>query len=90
MTLLQNDTKSNAATFLVQLEPWEERSITSNEVIKKLQNLINKRSDSTGQAVNPAPIRGLGRAGGLDFIFSPEKATILWLFSKSLKTSEML
>lgn len=64
---IANDTKSNAATFLVQLEPWEERSITSNEVIKKLQNLINKRSDSTGQAVNPAPIRGLGRAGGLDF-----------------------
>ncbi len=64
---IAQDTKPNAATLIVQLDPWEERKITAGQVIRKLQALANARSDSIGQAVNPAPIRGLGRAGGLDF-----------------------
>lgn len=64
---IAQDTKPNAATLIVQLDPWEERKITAGQVIRKLQALADARSDSIGQAVNPAPIRGLGRAGGLDF-----------------------
>lgn len=62
-----NDTKSNAASMVVQLKPWEERTETAEEVRQKIQKLLNKRTDLVGQSVNPPPIRGLGRSGGLDF-----------------------
>ena len=53
--------------MVVQLKPWEERTETAEEVRQKIQKLLNKRTDLVGQAVNPPPIRGLGRSGGLDF-----------------------
>lgn len=62
-----NDTKSNAASMVVQLKPWKERTETAEEVRQKIQKLLNKRTDLVGQSVNPPPIRGLGRSGGLDF-----------------------
>lgn len=43
----------------------EQRS--AETIRRQLQTLVNARTDAVGQAVNPAPIRGLGRAGGLDF-----------------------
>lgn len=60
---IANDTKSNAASLIVQLKPWDQRTRSAGQ----LQTLVNARTDAVGQAVNPAPIRGLGRAGGLDF-----------------------
>lgn len=62
-----NDTKSNAASMVVQLKPWKDRTDTAEEVRQEIQKLLNKRTDLVGQAVNPAPISGLGRSGGLDF-----------------------
>lgn len=64
---IANDTKSNAASLIVQLKPWDQRTRSSETIRRQLQTLVNARSDAVGQAVNPAPIRGLGRAGGLDF-----------------------
>lgn len=64
---IANDTKSNAASLIVQLKPWDERTRSAETIRRQLQSLVNARTDAVGQAVNPAPIRGLGRAGGLDF-----------------------
>lgn len=64
---IANDTKSNAAYLIVQLKPWDQRTRSAETVRRQLQTLVNARTDAVGQAVNPAPIRGLGRAGGLDF-----------------------
>lgn len=64
---IANDTKSNAASLIVQLKPWDERTRSAETIRRQLQTLVNARTDAVGQAVNPAPIRGLGRAGGLDF-----------------------
>ena len=64
---IANDTKSNAASLIVQLKPWDQRTRSAETVCRQLQTLVNARTDAVGQAVNPAPIRGLGRAGGLDF-----------------------
>lgn len=64
---IANDTKSNAAFLIVQLKPWDQRTRSAETVRRQLQTLVNARTDAVGQAVNPAPIRGLGRAGGLDF-----------------------
>lgn len=64
---IANDTKSNAASLIVQLKPWDLRTRSAETIRRQLQTLVNARTDAVGQAVNPAPIRGLGRAGGLDF-----------------------
>lgn len=64
---IANDTKSNAASLIVQLKPWDQRTRSAETIRRQLQTLMNARTDAVGQAVNPAPIRGLGRAGGLDF-----------------------
>lgn len=64
---IANDTKSNAASLIVQLKPWDQRTRSAETVRRQLQTLVNARTDAEGQAENPAPIRGLGRAGGLDF-----------------------
>lgn len=64
---IANDTKSNAASLIVQLKPRDQRTRSAETIRRQLQTLVNARTDAVGQAVNPAPIRGLGRAGGLDF-----------------------
>lgn len=64
---IANDTKSNAASLIVQLKPWDQRTRSTETIRRQLQTLVSARTDAVGQAVNPAPIRGLGRAGGLDF-----------------------
>lgn len=64
---IANDTKSNAASLIVQLKPWDQRTRSAETIRRQLQTLVNARTDAVGQAVNPEPIRGLGRAGGLDF-----------------------
>lgn len=64
---IANDTKSNAASLIVQLKPWDQRTRSAETIRRQLQTLVNARTDAVGQAVNPAPIRGLGRAGGLNF-----------------------
>ena len=64
---IANDTKSNAASLIVQLKPWDQRTRSAETIRRQLQTLVNARTDAVGQAVNPAPIRGLGRAAGLDF-----------------------
>lgn len=64
---IANDTKSNAASLIVQLKPWDQRTRSAETIRRQLQTLVNARTDAVGQAMNPAPIRGLGRAGGLDF-----------------------
>lgn len=64
---IANDTKSNAASLIVQLKPWDQRTRSAETIRRQLQTLVNARTDAVGQAVNPAPISGLGRAGGLDF-----------------------
>lgn len=64
---IANDTKSNAASLIVQFKPWDQRTRSAETIRRQLQTLVNARTDAVGQAVNPAPIRGLGRAGGLDF-----------------------
>ena len=64
---IANDTKSNAASLIVQLKPLDQRTRSAETIRRQLQTLVNARTDAVGQAVNPAPIRGLGRAGGLDF-----------------------
>ncbi len=65
--VIANDTKSNAASVIVQLKPWSERTITAEQVRQQIQKLLNARTDGVGQALNPPSIPGLGRSGGLDF-----------------------
>ncbi|MCD8340341.1 MAG: efflux RND transporter permease subunit [Burkholderiales bacterium] len=62
-----NDTKSNAATLVVQLANWKDREESAEQIRHQIQSLLNESTVAMGQALNPPPIQGLGQSGGLDF-----------------------
>lgn len=61
---MSSDVRSNAATFIVQLKPWEERTESARDVQTKLQQLVRSSPDARGVSSTPAPIPGLGSTNG--------------------------
>jgi len=64
INILNRAFKSNAATFFVQLKPWEERERTAAEVIGQIQGMFTGNKDASVIAVAPPAIPGLGTSGG--------------------------
>ncbi len=58
--------KTNAATLFVTLKPWETRSVTADDLVKYVFMKAATIRDGLVFAFNPAPIRGLGTAGGFE------------------------
>ena len=58
--------KTNAATLFVTLKPWETRSVTADDLVKFVFMKAAAVRDGLVFAFNPAPIRGLGTAGGFE------------------------
>lgn len=58
--------KTNTATSFMSLEPWAERELTAQELAAQVNQLGASYREGTAIAFNPAPIRGLGRAGGFE------------------------
>ncbi len=62
---------SNAGTFFVILDPWEERtdaSLKVDAILRKLRPRLAKIQDAVTLAFLPPPITGLGNAGGFEFL----------------------
>src|SRR5690606_2516315 len=64
INLLSGAFVSNAATFFVQLKPWEERERGVTDIIANVSQEFANDKDGTVQAVQPPPIPGLGISGG--------------------------
>jgi multidrug efflux pump len=66
--LLGGGNKTNASTMFVPLKPWDERGTNTAQVITRdiVARTAGLREGLT-IAFNPAAIRGLGTAGGLEF-----------------------
>jgi hydrophobe/amphiphile efflux-1 (HAE1) family protein len=66
--LLGGGNKTNASTMFVPLKPWDERGSNTAQVIARdvMARTAGLREGMT-IAFNPAAIRGLGTAGGLEF-----------------------
>lgn len=64
--LIGGGNKTNAATMFVTLKPWDERSATADDVVKYVFMRGAAIREGLVLAFNPAPIRGLGSAGGFE------------------------
>src|SRR5690606_2633835 len=64
INILSGSFKSNAATFFVQLKPWNERDKGVADVIASVSQQYAMDKDGFVIAVQPPPIPGLGISGG--------------------------
>lgn len=61
---MSGDVRSNAATFIVQLKHWDDRSASAEDVQKYVQGLVLSHPEASGVSSLPAPIPGLGSTNG--------------------------
>jgi len=59
--------KTSAATFFINLTPWDERDVRADQIVDLLNEQGAQVRDGTVRAFERAPIRGLGFAGGVEF-----------------------
>jgi len=64
--LISSSNKSNSATVFMPLKPWDKRQQTAFELVKEVSGKGFMLSDGIAFAINPPPIRGLGRTGGFE------------------------
>ena len=64
--LIGGGNKPNAGTIFTILKPWEQRSVTTDDLIKQVFMKGAGLRDGLVLAFNPPPIRGLGTAGGFE------------------------
>ena len=60
-----NNRPSVATTFII-FKPWEERTVTTEQMAGKFMGLGMSLPDGMGLVFNPPPIQGLGTAGGFE------------------------
>lgn len=61
---LGNDIRANAATFILQLKHWDDRTESADDYQRRLTQWLRESPDARGIAVLPAPIPGLGSSNG--------------------------
>ncbi|MEK6708685.1 MAG: multidrug efflux RND transporter permease subunit [Pseudomonadota bacterium] len=64
--LIGGGNKTNAATMFVRMTDWSERTVTADDIVKKLFGIGMMQPDGLAIAFNPPAIRGLGNAGGFE------------------------
>jgi HAE1 family hydrophobic/amphiphilic exporter-1 len=67
-------TKSNSATIFVQLKPWEDRKITSLQLVPILQKKLGQFKEANVVVIPPPAIPGLGTTAGFAFILEEKQA----------------
>ena len=65
--LIGGGNKTNTATLFINLAPWRDRAISSEQIAKQVMMKGAAIREALVLAFNPPPIRGLGTAGGLEF-----------------------
>jgi hydrophobe/amphiphile efflux-1 (HAE1) family protein len=65
--LIGGANKTNAATMFIRLTHWNDRDISSDEVAAEISRKGSAIREGIVRAFGPAPIRGLGSAGGFEF-----------------------
>ncbi|NBS56041.1 MAG: multidrug efflux RND transporter permease subunit [Betaproteobacteria bacterium] len=64
--LIGGGNKTNAGTMFITLKPWDQRPVTSYEVIAYGGQKTAPLRDGMALLFNPPPIRGLGTAAGFE------------------------
>jgi hydrophobe/amphiphile efflux-1 (HAE1) family protein len=78
------------ATVFIRLTPWSERIGKPGRSAGEIQRLMTARinreiKDAQGLIFNPPPIRGLGTAGGFEFILQDRSGGSLARFTETLQ-----
>jgi hydrophobe/amphiphile efflux-1 (HAE1) family protein len=69
-------TKSNSATIFVQLKKWDERKLSSLELVPMLQAKLSKTfKEATVVVIPPPAIPGLGTTAGFSFVLEERQAS---------------
>jgi HAE1 family hydrophobic/amphiphilic exporter-1 len=72
LNVLNNASNSNAGTIYVQLKPWDERSV-SDEQVPGIMEVMRRRIADAGvknanvEVIQPSPIPGVGQTVGFSF-----------------------
>lgn len=61
---IAGNTQPNAASFILQLKNWDDRTDSADDVQKKVQAFINQSTEAKGVTTTPASIPGLGSTNG--------------------------
>ncbi len=65
--LIGGGNKTSAATMFLRMQHWDERELSADEFATIVEDAGATLSQATVRAFSPAPIRGLGSAGGFEF-----------------------
>jgi HAE1 family hydrophobic/amphiphilic exporter-1 len=66
--------KSNSGTIFVQLKPWDDRKLTSEELVGVIQKKMAGFKEATVVVIRPPAVPGLGTTAGFSFIFEQRQA----------------
>ena len=66
--------KSNSGTIFVQLKPWDERKLTSLELVSVMQKKFARFKEANVVVIRPPAIPGLGTTAGFSFILEQRQA----------------
>lgn len=66
LDIIGGGNKTNSATTFMSLIPWAERETSAQELAGQIMGIGSEFREGTVIAFSPAPIRGLGRAGGFE------------------------
>jgi len=66
--------KSNSGTIFVQLKPWDDRKLTSEELVGVIQKKMARFKEATVVVIRPPAVPGLGTTAGFSFIFEQRQA----------------
>ncbi|MGF7078433.1 efflux RND transporter permease subunit [Mucilaginibacter sp. UYCu711] len=67
-------TKSNSATIFVQLKKWDERKLTSLQLVPILTKKLGMFKEANVTVIPPPAIPGLGSTAGFSFILEEKQA----------------
>lgn len=58
------DQRQDAATYILKLKPWDQRTQTAQQIASELQGFMNDNTKSVAVVTLPPAIRGLGSSAG--------------------------
>jgi len=74
INILNRSFKSNAGTYFVQMNHWDERQRTVQEILGQIQGMFAGAKEGSVLAVAPPAIPGLGVSGGFNLQIEEQQA----------------
>lgn len=83
MNMLNRAAKPNGGSMFVSLKPWGERTRTNDQIATEVMAKYRNYSKASIIAVTPAPIPGLGSAGGFSLQLQDQRSESIEEFERT-------